>query len=235
MDPKLLEYYVKPWATEGQNPPTVPQAWEAQEDIWVLRALLGVVARANRDSTKLQESAVKHILELRIGDSAVDDQFIAKKEQLSPRGGAPAAATGTSRVAGREIPGSLYRQIPVKMKLIVDQPRILQVLAEFGNSEIPMQVKQVEFAEIPITARHQARLFAIGGETAKKADTSQRLGTPPPKDDDFFQMAEIDVWARAIFYNKPEKVEQEEAAAKAAADKAEQPNASQAAPGGANQ
>jgi hypothetical protein len=51
-------------------------------------------------------------------------------------------------------------------------------------------------------------------------DVTKKVGSAPPKDDEFFQMAEIEVWARAIFYNKPDSVKQEEDAAKTAADKA---------------
>jgi len=236
LDPKILEPYIKPWSQEGQNPPTVPEAWLAQEDIWLLRALLSVVARANQGSTRVQESTVKRIAEIHIGGlTAVDDQSKAKKEQLSPRGDAQAGPSGGA--TGREIKGTLYRQIPVYMKLIVDQPRLLEVLAEFSNSDIPMQVRQVSFTEIPINVRHDARLMALLGETAKKSDVTQKLGSAPAKDDEFFQMAELDVWARAIFYNKPPQVEKEEAAAKAEADKvkAEQTKAPPATPGGANQ
>lgn len=244
MKQEVIGRYVQPWSAESQYSVTVPEAWLAQEDIWLLRALLGVVARANTGSTKFQESAVKGIMDIRIGSSAVDETISrskSAKEQLSPRGDGP--VTGTTKADAREIKGGqLYRQIPVQMILIVDQPRLLQVLAEFGNSEIPMQVKQVEFSEIPIAERNAARLAALFGEAAKKGDVTQKLGAAPAKDDEFFQMAEVTVWARAILYNKPPKVDQEEkeAAAKAAAETAktkpaEQPSTSAAPTGGANQ
>src|SRR5262245_45028217 len=62
MLPSVIYDYRAPWADLSQNPPTVKQAWLAQEDIWLLRAALGIVANANKDSTKWQESAVKKIV-----------------------------------------------------------------------------------------------------------------------------------------------------------------------------
>jgi hypothetical protein len=93
-----------------------------------------------------------------------------------------------------------------------------------------MLVKQVQFSEVPLAKRNEARLIALLGASAKKGDTKQKFGSAPPKDDHYFQMAEIEVWARAILYNKPDSVKQEEEAAKAAAEKAksEQAKAPQA-------
>lgn len=239
VNPLVIWKFSKSWAEEGQDPPTVAEAWLAQEDIWLVRAILGVVARANKDSTEVKDSAVKQILDIQIGDAAADftiKQSKSPKEQLTPRGDAPVAATGTAKGELREIKGSLYKQIPVSITMIVDQPRLREVLAEFGNSEIPMQVKQVEFSEIAIDERDKARQGLLG-ETTKKTDLSQKRGLAPPKDDEFFQMAEIEVRARAIFYNKPKKIQDDEDAAKAAVDKAkaEQSKAPPATPGGATQ
>lgn len=217
LNSKILEKYIQPWASERVNPPTVPQAWQAQEDIWLLRALLGVIARANSDSTKVQDSMIKTVQDIRIGVSAVDATLRTKapKEQLAPRG------AGTTKEEAREIKGAIFRQIPVYMELIVDQRRLLPVLAQFGNSEIPMQVKQVEVSELPMAARQAARLATLAGDV-KGAQPPQ--GVAPAKEDEFFHMTELRVWARAIMYNKPPKIElAEKEAAKATASSSTAP------------
>ncbi len=231
----LIFKYSPPWAQEETNPPSIQQAWQAQEDIWLLRALLSVIKRANEGSTSVKDSAVKKILDLSLG--TVDYTFIHSKnvrEQLSPRGGfdAPVAGAAAAKKDDGEIRGPLFRQIPIHLRLVVDQPRILKILGEFGNSEIPMQVTQVEFYELPIGERNNERLASMLGESAKKADTANR-GRAPLKDDEFFQMAELDVYARAFIYEKPPRIEQEE---NAAAEKAKaQVAAPPAAPTAPNQ
>jgi hypothetical protein len=225
MDSGVIYSYRPPWADAGLNPPTVKQAWLAQEDIWLLRAALGVVAIANKDSTKWHDSPVKKIVEIEIGTSRARDGTIGAKSkvQMSPRGGydAPTSTTGAAVASsgreGGEIRGPLYSEIPIYMKLVVHQPSIIPVLAAFGNCEIPMQVKEVHFSEIPIADRNAARLNMMLGDVAKKGAPAVQ-GTAPAQDDVFFQMAVLDVWARAIMYKKPPKIVEEEK--KAAADKA---------------
>src|SRR5262245_18591955 len=91
MDPNLIYSYRPVWADLSKDPPTVKQAWMAQEDIWLLRAVLGVVAIANKDSTKWQESAVKRIDRIDIGTSEARDYKLKSKGssavKLEPRGG----------------------------------------------------------------------------------------------------------------------------------------------------
>jgi hypothetical protein len=235
MDRKVVYNYRPAWADIGTNPPNVRQAWLAQEDIWLLRAVLGVVSLANQGSTKWQESAVKQIQEIEIGNTrSLDGKLSAKnsREQLQPRGGydaAPGTGSGSGlqaagggggvRSTGGEIRGTLYSEVPIFVRLIVDQPRILQVLAAFGNSEIPMQVKQVQLYEIPLADRNNARLKMMMGEVAKK-EGSVAQGAAPAQDDEYFQMAGLDVWARAVIYKKPPKVAEEEKKAAEAAKSA---------------
>jgi hypothetical protein len=230
MNPAVIyPKFSKPWARVGELLPTAPEAALAQEDIWLVRSMLGVVARANAKSSKVEDANVKEILEIEIGAAALDDTIAnskTPKEQLSPRGETPAAAGTSGKVDGREIKGQLYTQIPVSMRLIIYQPNLGKILAEFANSEIPMLVKQVQFSEVSLAERNNARLSALLGASAKKADTKQKFGSAQPKDDTYFQMAEIEVRARAILYTKPESVKQEEAAAEKA--KAEQPKPPQA-------
>jgi hypothetical protein len=221
MDSGVIYGYRETWADSGQNPPTVKQAWLAQENIWLLRAALGVVAIANKNSTKWQESSVKRIVAINIGNTAARDSTFSSKSKpvsLQPRGGYDAPGTGTSGGGSRdggEIRGKLYSEVPIHMSLVVHQPDIIPILAAFGNCEIPMQVKQVQFSEMGIADRDKARLNMMLGEAAKKG-AAAALGTAPAQDDEFFQMAYVDVYARAILYKKPPKVAEEEKAVAAA-------------------
>jgi hypothetical protein len=57
------------------------------------------------------------------------------------------------------------------------------------------------------------------GEVAKK-EGSVAQGAAPAQDDEYFQMAGLDVWARAVIYKKPPKVAEEEKKAAEAAKSA---------------
>src|SRR5262249_12954085 len=83
--------------------------------------------------------------------------------------------------------------VPVYMKLSVDQRRVVDVLGEFANSGIPMQITQVQFVRAPEDAPR------TDSDGTKKVP----VGFVPRKEDDFFHIAELSVWARAFLYEKP--------------------------------
>jgi hypothetical protein len=192
----------RPSWLSASAPPTVAQAWLAQEDVWLLRAILDVIGRANKESTKVNDSPVKRILDIEIGSKAVDSRLSSKgsTEQLSaPKvGGGAAGPGGASKSDLRYIEGQLFQQVPIYLKLTVDQRELPAILAEFNNSDIPMQVRQVSFA----AASERAPL--PGTSVAKSASQeSGERGFARAKDDEYFNMTELDVWAHAFLYKAP--------------------------------
>ncbi len=190
------------WLT-ASAPPTVPQAWLAQEDVWLLRAILDVIARANKDSTKINDSPVKRILDIEIGGKAADSKLTSKgsSEQLSaPKmGDAGAAGPAASKADLRYIEGQLFQQVPIYLKLTVDQRKLPAILAEFNNSDIPMQVRQVSFA----AASERAPLPGAAVSAKRDGGETGERGFARPKDDEYFNMTELDIWARAFLYKPP--------------------------------
>jgi hypothetical protein len=67
----------------------------------------------------------------------------------------------------------------------------------------------VQFYELPLGERNGMRLNMMVGEAAKKEGTIAQ-GSAPAQDDEYFQMAGLEVWARAVMYKKPPKVAEEE-------------------------
>ena len=173
LDEETFYKQFEPGWSGSSTPASVSEILVAQEDVWILRALFAIVRRANERATKWEESAIKRISEIEVANvKAVDDQFKASKSavllSMDNLAGGPTAKTSAP---GRYLPGgtSLYRQIPVYLDMIVAQwdpekqePLIVNVLAEFANSGIPMQITQVDFVESKGERPARARAVAAG-------------------------------------------------------------------------
>ena len=81
------------------------------------------------------------------------------------------------------------------MELVVDQMKLVDVLTEFANSGIPMQITQVEFSQASERPPSSVRA------SSKQAEAT---GTAPLKEDEYFHMTRLKVWARAFLYEKPD-------------------------------
>jgi len=226
------------WLAPGLYP-SVTQARLAQENLWILRALFDVVARANRDAKNIRESPVKRILGIEIGAAALDDRTAKTVESLVPFAGeaasstatATTSATGTARrqAGGRYVPSpdpKLFKLLPVYMKLTVDQRQVVTVLCEFANSGIPMQIMQVAFHQA--SEREETSTLGLGlerrsvarGAAIKKKEEEQQIGAAPPKEDEFFHMTEIEVWAQAVLFQPPPSFAKEKEVAEAGTEPA---------------
>jgi hypothetical protein len=216
MSPALFDQFIPPWANDFTQPTNVPEAWLAQEDVWIVRAMMDVVKRANEGAESWSESRVKRIMDIRRGPSALDESVNEKTARLDmpddiiDPGAVPKEAQAKLlRYINKE---KIYKPVPVYMHLHVDQKHLLPVLAQFGNSDVPMVVKQVEVSqhsESPPIAK------AVGKDKAKEPE---EIGEIIRKDDEYFQMTDLKVYAWAFLYLKPPKLEEEEKAAKAKAE-----------------
>ncbi len=207
--------------------PSVAEARLAQENLWILRALFDVAALATHDAKNIRQSPVKLILGIEIGPAALDDRTSKTVQALIPFEGEAASsalpavgsATGTIRreAAGRYVPSrdpKLFKLLPLYMRLTVDQRQVVRVLCEFANSGIPMQITQAAFHRA--SEREETSTLGLGlerrsvtrGTSVKKAE--EQIGAAPPKEDEFFHMTELEVWAQAVLFQPPPSFAQEQ-------------------------
>lgn len=191
------------WSTQPDAAPETLQVLYAQEDLWVLTALMGIIKKTNGDIESRHEAAVKSIESVLIGRAAIGKSgFVTRVGGGSgPMGGDPMAggpnsmygnagpmpamptmpttggpdmmSTGGGRAVsidpadGRyvdnnfaplsaeklrtamksENPSDAFlvvaKRMPIRMSLTVDQRRLHRLLAECGNSPLPVEVRQV--------------------------------------------------------------------------------------------
>jgi len=157
IEPNVLE---KPnWS----QAPDSQQAWLAQEQIWIQRAILKGILRINQSAKSWYDAPVHQVIGIRLGSSAIDMKKLAETAGEAklialqpipsnnpvavppPGGGAPGAAGSTAgNVAERysEItPES--RTLPVQIALIVDQTKLPDVLSGLSTIDFSFVVKEV--------------------------------------------------------------------------------------------
>ncbi len=128
------------------NRPTTEQVRTAQEDLWVYEALLRVIRDTNLDPTATEpigrhNAAVIEIITLKIGS----DLFGAFGEE----------SDGTAMVRSRYVDQNAqpladgaagpaeYNIMPILLVVSIDQSKIPKLLAECGNSNMPIEVRNV--------------------------------------------------------------------------------------------
>ena len=237
----LNDKYVVQWSVENQQEllaghfgftaraerPTTLEVLYAQEDLWVLTALMNVIARTNTGAEAAHEAAIKRIDFVRIGRTAmglagqVKPIGTPKAGMLDPNsagampvdGADPAAAipadgsTGSLDAApspdggGMPLPGgegvgygatgavasndpaegryvdnkylplsaarlrsaltstdpqdailAVAKRVPVRMRFQMNQQKLNALLAECGNSKLPVEVRQVRIGREPAAA-----------------------------------------------------------------------------------
>ena len=143
--------------------PDSQQAWLAQEQIWIQRAILKGILRINESAKSWYDAPVHQIVGIRLGPTAVDARKIAESggdvkllmlqpivdpnaPPVPPAAGAnPATTTGNVADRYTEItPES--RVIPVQISLIVDQRKLPDVLAGLSTIDFGFVVKEVAWS-----------------------------------------------------------------------------------------
>lgn len=143
--------------------PDSQQAWLAQEQIWIQRAILQGIVRINQSAKSWYDAPVHQIVGIRLGSSAVDVKKLAETGGESkllaplpipsnnpaavppPGGAAPGgASSNTGNVIERYsemTPES--RTVPVQIALIVDQRRLPDILSGLCTIDFAFVVKEV--------------------------------------------------------------------------------------------
>jgi hypothetical protein len=155
------------------NMPSSQKIWVTQENIWVYKTLLNVIAKTNElyGATRPDNTAIRRILQLQVGRDAVKE-YLRKDAVYIPSGegdfdaqdfGSQQEADGqlepgsTEDVfgqryldeAGEPLEGDSgefgreYRKLPIRMVLLMDQRIIPKVLVECANATLPIEVTRL--------------------------------------------------------------------------------------------
>jgi hypothetical protein len=205
------------WSKQPDQAPTTLQVLYAQEDLWVLTALMYIIRNTNGDIESRHEAVVKTIESVMIGRSAVGraGQVVMLAGQMPMAGGegmgmeggmgeGPGASESSGGMMGGGMMGSgmmgggmmgdgmmgdgmtgtmsavaadpanfryvdneykplpaqrvreamqtgspedaflvVAKRMPIRLRLVVDQRKIHRLLAQFGNSALPVEIRQV--------------------------------------------------------------------------------------------
>lgn len=206
---KPLDVWPSHWGTDT---PKLQEIWLAQEDVWIFRAVLNVIINANAKTdtgepiNSWSQSRIKRVHAIAIGPDGVDDKVRSTKASLIPRSAADTKDAGYYVEKNNQ-----FRVVPVALKLDVDQREITDILAEFGDSGMPIQITQVRFSraserpDIVLPGAESGETKKADGKKAdpKKPAAKKPLGKAPLKEDEFFHMTELEVWGRVFIYEKP--------------------------------
>jgi hypothetical protein len=264
------------FASRNQNPTTLEVLY-AQEDLWVLQAIMQIIKKTNGNVDANYDAAVKAIDSLQIGRTArgrmgqitpiLDKSATGGPEAMSMMpGGAPGMPTeggappgmpgygpgmgppGAPGGSGATTPGAeadpvferyvdvnydplapeslrtaatsadptvaiyaVAKRIPVRLRLYIDQRRLQDLLANCGNHEIPVEVRQVRIncAE-GLSGGSGGAIRAGGGEyggAPSGGGNSRRrpsgMGGVTNQSDENTQNVEVEVYGIVYIYNPP--------------------------------
>jgi type II secretory pathway pseudopilin PulG len=210
--------------------PTTNEAWLAQEDLWVRREIIRVVAEVNKPATGWRDAAVRTLLEIAIGRPALDTRtkaqlFAESKDLVSPF---PESAAGTDPTAAAAFGGrgrstvrldpvrylentEQYRVLPVKVSAFVDQMKITEVLGALSNSRLRYTIVQAGFGTPAGTKKVELPKLLQENQVASAVE-----------DEAVYNTVQLDVWGHMRIYKMPPSMKPT-ATADAAKDSAQPP------------
>jgi len=155
---RLLENHFD-WSSQPDSAPTTLQLLYAQEDLWVLEAIMRIIRKTNGDSHSNKGVVVKAIQYIRIGrDTVVQDRRIDQRDPADHRyvdGKGEPLSGDQLRSAMRSPAGdpslAVAKRLPVSMKLTMDQRRLNELLVACGNSPLPLEVRRVRIDGAPLS------------------------------------------------------------------------------------
>lgn len=185
--------------------PTTGQVLYAQEDLWVLRALMDIIATTNKGAKTQSTAAVKAIQSIQLGkhatqpegtihllvDSNSEDELkrpparaekgTADQEEINPADGRyvdekyePLTADALQKVGPSKPLLAIAKRMPIRMRLIIDQRKLSELLIECGNSTLIVEIRQVLFNP---GARFEGRLEQQGGERSRNQKIGSQVGS----------------------------------------------------------
>lgn len=180
---RLLEDHFD-WSSQPDGVPTTLQLLYAQEDLWVLEAIVLIIRKPNGDARSNRDAVVKAIQRIRIGRNAVaHDRRIDQRDPAYYRyvdaKGEPLSGDQL-RSAMRSPAGdpslAVAKRLPVSMKLTMDQQRLNKLLIACGNSPLPLEVRRVRLDGAPLS---DPLGEALNKEAADKATEDGNQGRKP--------------------------------------------------------
>lgn len=168
-DQSNLQQAIIPWYNPSSSPTTLEICY-TQEDIWILQGVLRVIQATNGKVKENFQASIKEVEWIRIGKTAGGSEALLTPAGAPGNDGMAMTTTGLdSRDPAdnryvdsnyRPVPSSKLRpamkssnpedaffavakRVPVRFRLKMDQLKIPKLLAECGNADLMIEVKQV--------------------------------------------------------------------------------------------
>ncbi len=119
---------VVPKIIGSEQPPSPDLIWASQLSLWLQQDICTALAEANKNSTSVEDSAVKHLLKIDI-NRAPDPNTANRPAE----GGEGAPAPVARGVTGRSST-NIYEVIPYRLTINVDARKVPEVLAELARN-----------------------------------------------------------------------------------------------------
>ncbi|MFO0944841.1 MAG: hypothetical protein U1D30_02675 [Planctomycetota bacterium] len=202
--------------------PLSMEAWQAQEELWIQRAILKAIRKANEGAKNWREASIKRLIAIGIGPEGLDANTVSTASPLLDKTGQP-ASTGTAGGGGggegggmpgtpdpnaslsqgvnpfRYISvGEYYRVVPVYVSMLVDQMQIPRVLGILSSADFNFTIQQVNIT-----------LPAEGDVMPPVLIQTGALGRLSPRDNAIFGTMQLEVWGRMRIYETPTRLKAE--------------------------
>lgn len=141
-EPAVLPFQQLRFEDWGDQPPTAEQMRNAQEDIWVERAVLKVIQKTNQPAETVEMAPIKSIDNLAIGKDVHDPPSVVIKGTgtQAPRTATRSGLQGSERYVRTS---DQYNLMRFQIALTMDHRRIPDLLANLGSSPVPIEVTNI--------------------------------------------------------------------------------------------
>jgi len=206
---RLLENHFD-WSSQPDSAPSTLQVLYAQEDLWVLEAILRIIRKTNGNGDSNQDAVVKAVEYIRIGrDTVVHDRGIDQRDPADNRyvnaKGEPLSGDqlrSAMRSAPEDPSLAVAKRIPVHMKLTMDQQYVDELLVACGECLLPLEVRQVRLDSVPLPNRLEG---AFNKEAADKEPGDGNQGKQPQTNDPHSVDVTVELAGVIYIYNPVEK------------------------------
>ena len=239
-------------AYEWDKVPRTKQIRNAQEDYWVYSALLNIIQETNGTVKSARNAAIKKIETLDIAQDVPppssqafpvpEGTVFAGEEQPAERaksgsGGPTDEELDNGRYVsadGNPLPApdmsAQFKLMPIRMRLIIDERRLPDLLVACANSALPVEVRQVQFnasatADRPSSGRAGGGRALGGGGGGRSGMTSSRAPSSPTRQASFDPLIEqtqydqrIEIRGFIYIFNQPDLSQLGDEAAEGSSD-----------------